>query len=617
WNYTNANNRRANYTNLEFGTYNFKVKSTNNDGKWEDLNTNLYIHIKTPFIFTWVAYVIYVLVFILVTIYFTNYSVMKYTTKEKILLENEHNQQLHQLDELRTRFFINISHDLRTPLTLISEPLKVILKDKGLKAEIRNRLNLAHRNVQKLRYITEQLLDISKAEAGKLTFKPKKGDFITFIRFESTHFTDAVKSKGLVLNMHTEYHSIICNFDSDMISKIFFNLLSNAIKYTKEGEIIVRIGQVSKLSLEKLKDSIYSDYILLEIQDSGKGIDQEDIEKVFDRFYQGSVKDVKGYGIGLSHCKDLVEAHAGHIEASSEPDHGTTFRVFIPKIDAITDLTSEDVIQTNAPKLFNEDIHDVDNYKDQQEASNQKKILIIEDDSDMRNFISDELNHHFNVIVAQDGLEGLELVEKHAPELIISDIMMPHMDGIEFCRRIKSDLETSHIPMILLTAKGDSNTRYESIETGADDYIPKPFEIEYLILRIKNLLKSKDQIRQAFQSTSDLKPLSVAVTSLDKKFISELMAAMEEGIPDPEFTVNTLEFKMGMSHTNFYRKIKSLTGKSGKEILMDMRMKRAKQILTDGEGIRISEVAYSVGFSNPKYFSKCFKEYYGVLPSDL
>lgn len=616
WNYTDSKNRLANYTNLEFGKYIFKVKATNSDGDWTDAITSIKIQIKKPFVYTWMAIVIYILTIILLIVYFTNYTVMKYTTKKKILLENEHNMQLHELDELRSRFFINISHDLRTPLTLIYSPLKIALQDINLSQETKNRLEIASRNVQKLRYTIEQLLDVTKAESGNLKFKPKSGELISFIKLEAVHFSDAIKSKGLELNILTDYDEITCQFDSDIISKIFFNLISNAIKYTIEGEINVRIDIISSHKLDNLKDSDYKQYIKIEIEDSGKGIPQDELNKIFDRFYQGDNKDVKGYGIGLSHCKDLISAHSGQIEAHSVPQNGTTFRIYLPKIDPIH---SEDEKKSNThiiPEIHIKSIYE-ENHLEPSQEGHLKKVLVIEDNTDMRSFIEHELSHEYRVITAENGLQGLEMAQKQNPDIIISDIMMPEMDGLKFCEKIKTDLKTSHIPVILLTAKGDEKTKYASIENGADDFIPKPFDIQYLSLRIKNLLDSKEKIKEKFLSGNDLEPSMVASTSLDKVFLTDLMTAIEEGLSDPEFTVNSLETKMGMSHTNFYRKLKTLTGQSGKEILMSMRMKRARQILKDSKGVRISEVAYSVGFSNPKYFSKCFKEYYGVLPSDI
>jgi DNA-binding response OmpR family regulator len=244
-------------------------------------------------------------------------------------------------------------------------------------------------------------------------------------------------------------------------------------------------------------------------------------------------------------------------------------------------------------------------------------ILIVEDNIDMRSFIKSELKHEYNVLVAGDGLEGLKQAEEHLPDLIICDVMMPNMDGIELCKKIKSNLHTSHIPFILLTAKVDLDTKYDGIETGADDWIPKPFEMEYLYLRIKNLLHSREQLRILFQKSNFLEPSAVTVNSIDEKFLSSLVNAVEEGIPDSSFTIHSLESIMGMSHANFYRKIKSLTGQSGQELLQNMRMKRAHQILSEKKGLRVAEVAYMVGFTNPKYFSKCFKEMFGLAPSEF
>ena len=617
WNYTDAKNRRANYTNLSYGEYIFKVKSTNIDGQWEETPRSIYILIKTPFIFTWVAFAIYILIIILIIIYFTNYSVIKYTTKKKMFLENEHNKKLHELDELRTRFFINISHDLRTPLTLISSPIEVVLKNKDLVPDIKNQLKLVLRNVKKLRYITEQLLDIRKAEAGKLSVKRQTQDIVSFIKKEATHFTLAFKSKGLALNILSNEATINTGFDADMISKVFFNLLSNAIKYTNEGEINIRIEKVSMELPERLQNLKYNSYIRIDIQDSGEGIAQQELDKIFNRFYQGKGKTEKGYGIGLSHCKELIEALEGVIEATSEEGVGTMFCIFIPDIITEDIQQEKEFITANTEDVYVESVNDITSEDTLPDNASVQKILVIEDNPDMRNFIKHELKKEYKVFVAEDGLEGLEMAGKFSPDLIISDIMMPNMGGIEFCEKIKSDIKTSHIPVILLTAKVDTDTKYEGIEMGADDYISKPFEMEYLLLRIKNLLKSREQLRKLFQMNSSLEPSAVTVSSLDEKFLSQLLKAIENGIPNPEFRLNSLESIMGISHSNFYRKIKNLTGQTGKEILINMRMKRAKQILTDNKDIRISEVAYMVGFTNPKYFSKSFKEFYGVLPSEI
>jgi len=293
WNYTDAKNRRANYTNLRYGKYVFLVKSTNIDGIWEETPQRIFIHIRTPFVYTWMAIVIYILVIVLVIVYFTNYSVIRYTTKKKMYLDNQHNLKLHELDEMRSRFFINISHDLRTPLTLISSPLEMVLKNKFLQPEVKSHLNLVQRNVNKLKYITEQLLDFSKAEAGKLSARRQTLDIVSFIKKEATYFTQAIKDKELEFNIINSEKSIYTGFDTDMISKVFFNLLSNAIKHTQKGEINILIERVSKHLPQPLIKSKYNRFIRIDIQDSGDGIEQEELKKIFERFYQGKSKKEK------------------------------------------------------------------------------------------------------------------------------------------------------------------------------------------------------------------------------------------------------------------------------------------------------------------------------------
>jgi len=617
WNYTDAKNRKANYTNLKHGKYVFKVKSTNIDGIWEESPRQVFVQIRTPFVYSWPAFVIYILVILLAIAWLTNYSVIKYTTKKKILLENDHNKKLHELDELRNRFFINISHDLRTPLTLISSPIEMILKNKEISTEVKNHLNLAQKNIKKLKYIIEQLLDFNKSEAGVLSPTRLSQDIVSFIKKEAAHFTHAINTKGLGFFVVSNEASIHTAFDANMLSKVLFNLLSNAIKFTNHGEIYIRIEETSQELPEILKLQEYNSYIKIEIQDTGEGIEQNDVGKIFDRFYQGTGKTEKGYGIGLSHCKDLIKAHDGIIEATSEKGVGTKIRFFIPVIKSEENKQEKELISANSEDIYVEEVSSNSGANSLHEDANTQIILIIEDNPDMVSLIRNVLKKEYKILEARDGIDGLEKAEKFSPDLIISDVMMPRMNGIEFCRKIKSDIKTSHIPVILLTANTDMPTKYQGIEMGADDYILKPFEMEYLVLRIKNLLTSREQLRRLFQINSSLDPSAVTVSSLDEKFLSQLMKALEDGISDPDFTVNSLESTMGMSHSNFYRKIKSLTGQSGKDVLMSIRMKRAKQILTDNQGIRISEVAYMVGYVNPKYFSQNFKDFYGVLPSEI
>lgn len=614
WQYANANGRNATYTNLRHGNYTFKVKSTNNDGIWEESPREILIQIETPFVFTWMAFILYGLIIFLVFLYFSYFTVIKYTTKKRMLLEQEHNQKIHELDEMRTRFFINISHDLRTPLTLISGPLESLLNFKNRSNEDKEKLQLIKRNVKRLNYLVEQLLDIRKAERGKLVPKLSSEEIISFTREEVSHFDFALKQKGLELVINSNLERIPFCFDPAMISKVFFNIISNAIKYTDSGKIVIHIGKVEKSQHEILKNAPFNSFIKIEVQDSGKGIPQEHINKIFERYYQNQKQSKSGYGIGLSHSKELIVAHQGYIEVESQEEVGTKMRFFLPDIQISNE---SEIISTNSVEDIYFDAEAVEVNEVKQVKNNAPVLLIVEDNADMRNYIASELKETYNIIVANNGKDGLKETENKLPDLIISDVMMPYMDGIEFCKRIKSDIKTSHIPVILLTAKTDKETKYEGIETGADDYIPKPFDMEYLKKRIKNLLQSRELLRKHFKGNITINPSSVTVNSLDEKFLSTLIKALEEGIPDPDFSVTALESMMGMSHANFYRKVTSLTGQSGQDLLLGMRLKRAHQILSDNAGVRINEVAYMVGFKNPNYFGKCFKKMYGITPSEF
>lgn len=613
WQYTDGTT--ANYTNLDHGSYIFKVKSTNSDGVWEEEGRNLVIHLKTPFKYTWYAYALYLLALILILVYFSYYSIIRYTTKKELLLEQEHNQNVQSLNKLRTQFFINISHDLRTPLTLIKGPLDSVLREKNLSRDTNEKLFLIRRNVKRLNYLVEQLLDVRRTENQKLVAHLKEQDIIAFTKKEISHFTYAFRKKGLRWKIVAPLSSLMIGFDAGMLSKVYFNLISNALKYTEIGEIDIHISGDKKYEHAILANSPYESFVKVEIRDTGKGIPKEKLKLVFERFYQEDTAYGKGYGIGLSHTYQLIEAHDGFIEAESEENQGTTFRFFIPHVN--TSGTEDKGVGSGEDDIYRIEneipIKKVKPFKD-----SAKTILIVEDNTDMRSYIKSELINKYNILEAADGIQGIEKAENYDIDLIISDLMMPNMDGMSFCNHIKTNLKTSHIPIILLTAKTDKQSKYKGIETGADDYIIKPFEMEYLRLRIENLLLSREKLRKIFQTKgSFLRPSAVTVNSMDEKFLKELMEYIEKGIPDSEFNVNSLEKKLGMSHSNFYRKVKSLTGQSGKEILDEMRMYRAKQILRDNNNIRINEVAYMVGFTNPKYFGKSFKETFGVSPSEM
>ncbi|MCF8379205.1 MAG: response regulator [Bacteroidales bacterium] len=615
WITTTASKRSANYTNLNFGKYIFEVRATNSDGVWSDDTARIFIHIQTPFWLKWWAVILYILTFGLIVFYFANFSIIKIATKKQLILDNEHNQRLHELENLRTRFFINMSHDLRTPLTLITGPLENILKNLKINEELRSQLDMVNRSAKRLRYRVEQLLDIRKFETGNLKPKLKSVEIVEFIKNEAILFELAIKDKGLNYNINSPEEKIVAFIDKDIVGKVLFNLLSNSLKYTEQGEITVNFESIPATNLNHLPFIPATDfYIMIEVQDSGSGMSEEKTEKIFERFYQDPESTVKGYGIGLSHTKDLIESHQGYIHVKSKKGFGSSFIFYLPLYSELEENVSKEV-QTKSPTLLISLETAVTETNEPLYPENAESILLVEDNADMRSYLKSVLSKNYKIFEAVNGQEGHAIAMKESPSLIVSDIMMPIMDGFEFCAKIKSNIETSHIPIILLTAKVDAETKFKSIELGADDYIPKPFDIDYLCLRIKKILQLREQLRNLFQKNILLEPSEVTVTSSDELFLKKLIETIEEGIPDPEFSVESMEKILGMSHTNFYRKIKTITGQSGKELLQNMRLHRAVQLIMQ-QKLRISEVAYMVGFTNPKYFSKCFKVKYGVRPSD-
>ena len=617
WIIRDGHERYANYTNLPYGKYQFKVKASNTKGLWNENSTTLYIQIKKPYALRWWAFSIYMLIFLLGIWYFTRYSIIKITTKRRLVLDNEHNQRLHELDMLRTRFFVNISHDLRTPLTLISGPIDTIYKNFNLSPELRNHIDLISRSAKRLRYLIEQILDIRKVEKGKLHPCFSFVDIINFVRIESEYFELILKSKGIKLNIESSKPAIEAWIDKDMMGKVIFNLLSNSLKYTRNEKIIIKVSIILKNSNKNLPASLkQQDVVKIEFIDRGKGMSKEKQSKIFERFYQDSNNPGAGYGIGLSHSKDLIDAQNGIIDVDSEEGKGTTFTVYLPVLNRLeNENIKESFSKSDFEKTETAIVAESTPKKESGDFPDNKCILIVEDNPDLNSYLVSSLKSKYKILTAFDGEEGIKTTLQNSPDLIVSDIVMPNMDGYELCSRVKTTKEISHIPVILLTARADDESKYKGLDTGADDYITKPFDIEYLLLRIKNILKSREHLRNIFQKNLKFEPSAISITSSsDEKFLVKLMEKIEAGIPDSDYSVDTLEKEMSISHTHFYRKVKSLTGFSGKELLQNMRLKRAADLLLQNK-LRVSEIAYMTGFNDPRYFSKCFRKKYGMNPS--
>jgi signal transduction histidine kinase/DNA-binding response OmpR family regulator/ligand-binding sensor domain-containing protein len=538
------------------------------------------------------------------------------------------NKIIEEISETKVRLFANISHELRTPLTLIIGPLLKVIKSPSLSDDLRKPLDIANRNSQRLLRLVNQVLDFRKLESGQFKFEPKKDNIIDFLKDEMLTFTEFAEAKSINLKFDSRLDKLDMWFDHDKIEKIVYNLLYNALKFTlSSGSVCINVtkieeGRIKSIDLGLQKPIKFSSWLQIIVKDSGIGISSENIGKIFDRFYQvrEHIKTaVGGTGIGLSVVKEMVEIHGGEIKVESSEGIGTSFAVKIPIIDEICfdstlpmEIMDEpEFMKFKYPELNKDDIESVGSGKNT--LKNKGKIMIVEDHNEMREYIRGELIDDYEVMEAVNGEDALNKASTFGPEIIISDIMMPKMNGIEFCKAIKSDERTSHIAVILLTARSSYENKMEGLETGADDYIVKPFYGEELKSRIRNILETRKKLREKFGKYLDVEPSKIEITSVDQIFMKKAINIIEEHIDDPDFNVETFSRLVGMSRVSLYNKLKSLTNHSVQEFIFLIRLKRAAQLLKES-GMTVTEIAYSVGFKDPSHFSKLFKKQFGVSP---
>ena len=521
--------------------------------------------------------------------------------------------------------FANISHELRTPLTLIIGPIEKALSLPVINNELSKLLNLANRNCYRLLRLTNQVLDFRKIEAGQLKFEPINSDIIEFLREEVTVFKEVAESRKINLKFETEFEKLNIWFDKDKVEKVIYNLLANALKFTHpNGSLSIKIlrrpcDRKNIISgFQKLIS--FNKWVEIVVSDTGIGISKENLTKIFDRFYQidgHSKAAVGGTGIGLSIVKELIKIHHGEIDVESVEGEGTTFKVRIPLIEQeiseeITTTIEVEEQTVNKPKIVSKEPPELETMLNKLDKS-KSKILIVEDNEDMRKYIAGELEDDYQVVEAIDGYDGFQKAINCCPDIIISDIMMPQMDGIDFCRKIKADTQTDYIAVILLTARSSDENRIEGLETGADDYIVKPFNTNELLLKIHNIIERQKKFREKLNKSLQLEPSNLAITSVDQKFLKKAINIIEEHLDDPDFNVETFSKLIGMSRVGLYNKLKSLTNYSVQEFIFVIRLKRAAQLLKES-GLSITEITYQVGFKDPSHFSKLFKKQYGMSP---
>ena len=536
------------------------------------------------------------------------------------------NEEVLELTHSRLVFFTNISHELRTPLTLIADPVEMLLEDTGIKGKSRELLKMVQRNALALQQLVRNILDFRKIQNGKMELKLYRFDIVKTLTTWVGDFQLTAERKQIRLHLDVDdlkgSHEMIA--DQEKISRIVFNLLSNALKYTPAGgEIFV-----------SLKDEGAN--LRLDVKDTGKGISQDEADKIFERFFQAKGA-ASGTGIGLALVKSFVELHHGEARVESEPGKGSDFIVVIPRkqegdsqvihndvdiVDNSVNASASDgknVVDESVLQYI--DDGDRSRGKVQQlvsENTNRPTVLVIDDNTDIRQYERTLLQDEYIVLEAADGKEGLAVALKEVPDLVICDVMMPVMDGLEFTKQLKTNTATSHIPVIMLTAKNLEEHRAEGYEHGADSYITKPFHSKVLLARIENLLRQRQLLKNLYQGTKEAeKEISEAhLEDRDKQFLKQLQAIIQKNLSDSEFGVEDMGQQIGLSRVQLYRKVKAMTGSSVVDLLRKARLAKARRLL-ETRSMSVSEVAYEVGFSAPSYFTKCFKEEYGMLPGDV
>jgi signal transduction histidine kinase/CheY-like chemotaxis protein/streptogramin lyase len=638
------------YTNLDSGRYTFQVQAKNVYG---DLGGEAVFKFKVlpPWYKTWWAFVIYAFLFFGVIFLAVRWrsskleqdkqrleQVVKERTNEvyqKNELLEEQSQKLKEMDRVKSRFFANISHEFRTPLTLIMGPMEQMLAKKRDRQE-ENQLSMMLRNSNRLLHLINQLLDLSRFDSGKMKLQYVCQNIVSFVKGIAASFQVLSQQKRLDLVFEAETEEIALYFDPGKMEEAITNLLINAVKFTPAGgKIAVTIAR------ERPVEDNGVPYLKISVQDTGVGMPKEQLVHIFDRFYQASSSrenDRKGTGIGLSLTKEIVTLHHGQIDVHSTEGQGTEFAIRLPmgkdhlKPNEIADSSpvslrpgkhAEAAVDYLKPEQEKEDSEiegagtngSIEPDKEHQPGEQEKHvILVVEDHADVRKYIRASLEPEYTVIEAKDGKEGIDKAGEIIPDLIISDIMMPEVDGYELCKMIKTDIVTSHIPVILLTAKASEESMVLGLETGADDYITKPFSTKILTVRIKNLIELRRQLQMKIQRQKMLLPAEINVSSIDETFLKELHGIVEKNLGDPDFNIDRLCEKLYMGRTSLFKKVQALTGETPNQFIQSYRLQRAAQLLKANFG-NVTEVAFEVGFSNSAYFTKCFKEKFYQLPS--
>ncbi len=595
WNYV-GNQNRATYTNLPAGTYTFRVKATNNDGVWSTNEAALKIVVHPPFWWSWYAKLFYLLLIAALLWLYVHLRLKGAELQHQQEIDRLNAEKEKEVRDARLTFFTMIAHEIRTPVSLIIGPLEKMMK-KGTPSDD---LRIIDRNAHRLLELVNQLLDFRKVEQNSLslTFAPQ--NIYQLIQSVSERFAPTFQQGGKQFNVVYPDEHFTAIIDSEAMTKVVSNLLTNAIKYTKDDVLLQCVAEPD------------GEHFRIVVSDNGVGISEKDIKRIFEPFYQAQ-NNKPGTGIGLNIVKNIVDLHHGDITVDSEIGRGTTFTIVLPV------KQQQDVVSASTPLPVSDSMKRESESQEPQsnktDSSQLPSMLIVDDSEDMVHFLSSNFCDTYNIVTANDGIEALDMLAHHEISIIVSDWMMPRMDGAEFCRRVRNNPLTSHIPFIMLTAKTDDDSKIESMDVGADTYIEKPFSPQYLKGCIRNMLLMRKRIIERFTS-QPLEPVTqIAPNPTDNQFLEQMRSVIEENFDNPELNVAFLANKLNISRSGLFAKIKMLADITPNEMIQLIRLKRAAQLLQQG-GHSVSETAYMVGFSNPSYFSKCFYKQFGIRPAD-
>lgn len=618
WNYV-GNRDFATYTNLSPGEYIFHVKASPDKSEWGTSVNSLKIVIEPPFYMSNWGYLLYFFILVLMIVGFLVVALRIQKSNAMAAIEKREKEYAVELNKAKIEFFTNISHELRTPLTLIIGPLSKILDDESLNLTLKKKLSGVDNNLRRLLALVNQLLDFRKIEVGKETLQVTQGDIRILLTDLKESFVPTAKAKGIHFKLDTDENlNEPIWFDYPKVEKILVNLLSNAVKYTNKGGTVELQARVKNKKDERRAGK---KKLILVVKDDGIGIDASKVNQVFDRYFQTNNDELSntGSGIGLAFVKSLVKLHKGKITVKSEVNVGSVFEVHLPVTE---NEYTEKEIQANSHQLMSTvksfDVSDMGNLAPQDKFNsfeNKPAVLVIDDNLELLDFLIEILHDNYHVSTAKTGEEGWEMILANSPDLIISDVMMPGINGFELTKRIKTDIKTSHIPVILLTAKSGIENQFDGLKTGADVYLEKPFYPNLLKINISNILKTRQNLIERFRNDAFIPPVDITHSESDREFVENLTSLIKSNLDKPTLDVTFITSELGISRSLLHLKLKKITDCSATEFVRSIRLREAVILISEGK-CNISEAAYQTGFSSPAYFTRRFKEYFGKSPKE-